>query len=202
MRRSVLACCSFRAAFVALVIAAAVVLTAAVQAQVDDSRTRRPSFLPLVYRAGAHYRVDPRLLDAVIQIESAYRSDATSSAGAVGLMHLMEGDPLPPPSREEVEVAIREITPEQFRQAATGARQVSLTSESLRRLQARRLEIDASEPPVYRVLDAVCHDELITALGLDTAYLHECHALAAFLPVFADVGASRLQKAVDSRSRV
>ena len=42
-----------------------------------------------------------------------------------------------------------------------------LTSETLLPLQTRRLEIEATEPPVYRVLDAMCHDELVTALGRD-----------------------------------
>ena len=43
----------------------------------------------------------------------------------------------------------------------------SLTPEALVELQSRRLEIEATEPPVYRVLDAICHDELVTALGID-----------------------------------
>lgn len=41
----------------------------------------------------------------------------------------------------------------------------TLTAETLIELQTRRLDIEAAEPPVYRVLDASCHDELVTALG-------------------------------------
>ena len=62
-----------------------------VDAQMLDAGSRRLALLPLVYNAAARYRVDPRLLDAVIQTESAYRSDAVSSAGAAGLMQLMPG---------------------------------------------------------------------------------------------------------------
>ena len=41
------------------------------------------------------------------------------------------------------------------------------SAEVLNALQSRRLEIEASAPPIYRVLEAVCHDELVTALGRD-----------------------------------
>lgn len=37
------------------------------------------------------YKVDPALIDAIIQVESAYRYDAVSHAGATGLMQLMPG---------------------------------------------------------------------------------------------------------------
>ena len=43
--------------------------------------------------------------------------------------------------------------------------QATLTNQSLVGLQTRRLEIEAKEPPIYRVLDAICHDELVLALG-------------------------------------
>ena len=45
----------------------------------------------------------------------------------------------------------------------------SLTSKTLVELQTRRLDIEATEPPVYRVLDATCHDELVTALGVESS---------------------------------
>ena len=43
----------------------------------------------------------------------------------------------------------------------------NLTTKTLIAFQTRRLDIEATEPPVYRILDAMCHDELITALGRD-----------------------------------
>lgn len=46
-------------------------------------------YLDLVAKAAAKHQVDPKLLHAVIQAESAYNANAVSSAGAVGLMQLM-----------------------------------------------------------------------------------------------------------------
>jgi len=43
----------------------------------------------LISKTAAKYQMDPKLLHAVIQAESAYNSEAVSSAGAVGLMQLM-----------------------------------------------------------------------------------------------------------------
>lgn len=40
------------------------------------------------------------------------------------------------------------------------------TPESLRQFTAKRLEIEADEPPVLRALDRICHNELCRALGL------------------------------------
>ncbi|WP_020564131.1 lytic transglycosylase domain-containing protein [Methylosarcina fibrata] len=54
------------------------------------SRLRNKSkFADLINQAAYKHRVDPRLVHAVIQTESAYNAHAVSSAGAVGLMQLM-----------------------------------------------------------------------------------------------------------------
>lgn len=45
----------------------------------------------IVAAAADKHRVDPKLVHAVIQAESAYNAKAVSSAGAVGLMQLMPG---------------------------------------------------------------------------------------------------------------
>ncbi|TPQ27202.1 lytic transglycosylase domain-containing protein [Methylomonas sp. EFPC3] len=46
-------------------------------------------FNDLIAKAAAKHQMDPKLLHAVIQAESAYNPHAVSSAGAVGLMQLM-----------------------------------------------------------------------------------------------------------------
>ncbi|THF75649.1 lytic transglycosylase domain-containing protein [Cohnella fermenti] len=45
----------------------------------------------LIAQAASQYGVDPALVKGVIQAESSFRSDAESSAGAKGLMQLMDG---------------------------------------------------------------------------------------------------------------
>ncbi|MCK4841058.1 MAG: lytic transglycosylase domain-containing protein [Methylococcales bacterium] len=46
-------------------------------------------YAPLIAKAAVKYKLDEKLLHAVIQTESAYDVKAISSAGAVGLMQLM-----------------------------------------------------------------------------------------------------------------
>ena len=46
-------------------------------------------FKDMIAKAAAKHQMDPKLLHAVIQAESAYNPHAVSSAGAVGLMQLM-----------------------------------------------------------------------------------------------------------------
>lgn len=52
-------------------------------------RKNKKKYSPLIAKAAAKYKVDAKLLHAVIQTESAYNEKAISSAGAVGLMQLM-----------------------------------------------------------------------------------------------------------------
>lgn len=49
----------------------------------------RQKFQDLIAKAAVKHQMDPKLLHAVIQAESAYNPHAISSAGAVGLMQLM-----------------------------------------------------------------------------------------------------------------
>lgn len=49
----------------------------------------KTKYTELIARAADRHQVDPKLLHAVIQAESAYNATAISSAGAMGLMQLM-----------------------------------------------------------------------------------------------------------------
>jgi soluble lytic murein transglycosylase-like protein len=53
------------------------------------SNPNKTKFNNLIAQAAARHQVDAKLVHAVIQAESAYRPDAISSSGAVGLMQLM-----------------------------------------------------------------------------------------------------------------
>ena len=66
-------------------------------------------------------------------------------------------------------------------------------AKDLLKLQTRRLDIKAAEPPVLRVLDAICHDELITALDADSAYRSNVTRWQRLWRHFFDVGAHRLR---------
>lgn len=60
----------------------------------DDSSAgsqKKKKYAKLVAEAADKHQVDRKLVDAVIQAESAYNSKAVSRAGAVGLMQLMPG---------------------------------------------------------------------------------------------------------------
>lgn len=46
-------------------------------------------YVPLIEAAARRHHVDPRLVHAVISVESRYRADARSRKGAMGLMQLM-----------------------------------------------------------------------------------------------------------------
>lgn len=52
---------------------------------------KRARFAPLIDTTAKRFRLDPRLVHAVVRAESAYDPDAVSKAGAVGLMQLMPG---------------------------------------------------------------------------------------------------------------
>lgn len=49
----------------------------------------KKKYTPLIAKAAEKYKIDEKLIHAVIQTESAYDEKAISSAGAVGLMQLM-----------------------------------------------------------------------------------------------------------------
>lgn len=53
------------------------------------SPKNKDKYTPIIKAAAEKHQLDPNLLHAVIQAESAYDAKAVSSAGAVGLMQLM-----------------------------------------------------------------------------------------------------------------
>lgn len=69
-----------------------------------------------------------------------------------------------------------------------------LPEARLRELQARRLDVEAREPPALRVLDAMCHDELVTALGIEDSERANPTWLQRRFANVVDIGAHRLRK--------
>ena len=73
-------------------------------------------------------------------------------------------------------------------------RAADVTPERLAELTARRLKIEAAEPPILRVLDAMCHNELLTALGGDEGQRASVTRLQRWLANWADFRADRVRK--------
>jgi soluble lytic murein transglycosylase-like protein len=59
------------------------------QSDLKHLSTNKTKYNDLIARAAARHQMEPRLLHAVIQTESAYNPSAVSPAGAVGIMQLM-----------------------------------------------------------------------------------------------------------------
>ena len=70
----------------------------------------------------------------------------------------------------------------------------SLSEPDLREFVARRLDIESREPPALRVLDAMCHDELVTALGIEARQRSDPKWYQRWLANIVDVGAQNLRK--------
>ena len=77
--------------------------------------------------------------------------------------------------------------------------QWDLTTKALLELQNRRLHIEATEPPTYRVLDAMCHDELVTALGRDPGQRTNVTFWQRRCGHFFDLAPHRIRKGHDRR---
>ncbi len=69
-----------------------------------------------------------------------------------------------------------------------------LPESRLRELEAVRLDIEAREPPVLRVLDTMCHDELVTALGIEDVHRSNLRWWQRWPANLVDLGAHRLRK--------
>ena len=68
------------------------------------------------------------------------------------------------------------------------------TPDNLVRLQTGRLAIEAKEPPHYRVLNAICYDELVTAMGYADKYRSNIYWFQRALAQFVDVFPSWIRK--------
>ena len=75
--------------------------------------------------------------------------------------------------------------------------EAELTAPVVATFQARRLSIEAKEPPHYRVLNMMCHNELVRALGRDPA---QCADIGLLRRIVANV--IDLPGRIDKRSRV
>lgn len=56
---------------------------------IPRNKTLQHKYHPLIVKAAQQYRLEPAFIHAVITAESAYKTTAVSSAGAMGLMQLM-----------------------------------------------------------------------------------------------------------------
>ena len=69
-----------------------------------------------------------------------------------------------------------------------------LTPQALVAMQTRRLDIEATEPPHYRVLNMMCHNELVRALGESTDEYVDLSWLQQRLANFVDLRPERPDK--------
>ena len=68
------------------------------------------------------------------------------------------------------------------------------SADDLAALTQERLAIEMDEPPVLRVLDILCHNELLVAMDRDRADLVQVGFLQRRLAHFFDLGINRLQR--------
>ena len=67
-------------------------------------------------------------------------------------------------------------------------------SSALEDLQAERLGIEAREPPHYRTLNLICHNELVRAMGGSEREYVDIPRLGRMLAHFTDLGSGDLDK--------
>jgi hypothetical protein len=68
------------------------------------------------------------------------------------------------------------------------------TDEDIRRWTQRRLDIEADEPPVLKVLDSICHNEQVRSMGYDAQQYVPITRLQRALAQFKDVSDYKIQK--------
>jgi hypothetical protein len=72
-----------------------------------------------------------------------------------------------------------------------------ITEQELNNLVNQRLEIEEDEPPHLRVLNVLCHNELVKALGYDKKHLVHVGRVPRFFAHIHDFGADNLEKQMD-----
>ena len=71
-----------------------------------------------------------------------------------------------------------------------------LSDSELHSFTTRRLDIESREPPTLDVLNVICHNELVVALGLQDSQLVDLTWLQRKLANIADVRPHQLRKAL------
>ena len=71
----------------------------------------------------------------------------------------------------------------------------NITPEQINKAESDRLEIEAGEPPILRVLDLLCHNELIKAMGLEREKGYDIKIWRAMFAHFFDFFPSSIKPA-------
>lgn len=75
----------------------------------------------------------------------------------------------------------------------------AVDSKDIIKLTNERLEIEENEPPVYRVLDADCHNEMVTALGKPESELVNIEWYQRLFMHIIDIAPNKLRKSTSGR---
>ena len=68
------------------------------------------------------------------------------------------------------------------------------TEDALLEARSSRLRIEVEEPPIYRILDILCHNELVIACGLCRSEIYEVPWWTRIRAHFMDFGHEKIQK--------
>ena len=72
--------------------------------------------------------------------------------------------------------------------------EADINEAALRKLQARRLDIEEKEPPILRILDVMCHNEEVLASGYGPESFKEVRWPQRVLASFFDLSVHSFQK--------
>jgi hypothetical protein len=72
------------------------------------------------------------------------------------------------------------------------------SDQQMREFANRRLRISLEEPPIKRVLDCVCHNELVRATGQGRAWEGKLTGIRRFLANFWDVSPGKIRQAPET----